>query len=106
MDMVSLIIALVSGVIGGNIVGASMPDKNLGFLGNTIAGLVGGGIGDYILKALGIIAAATVAPGTEGAAAHATPDLTSILASIGAGGVSGGVVTAIVTLIKDAMEKK
>lgn len=105
MDMVNLIIALVSGVVGGNIAGSSMPDKNLGTLGNSIAGLVGGGIGSYILKALGIVAAASVAPGVEGAAAHA-PDLTSILASIGAGGVSGGVITALVALVKDAMDKK
>lgn len=103
MDIVSAIIALVSGAIGGNVAGAAMPEKNLGVVGNTIAGLIGGGAGEFILKALGILAAAN-APGAEGAAQNL--DLTSILSSIGVGGVSGGVLTAIVALIKDAVQKK
>ena len=45
MDVVSLLINLVSGAAGGNLAGAAMPDKSLGTLGNTVAGLVGGGPG-------------------------------------------------------------
>ena len=45
MDMVSLLISLVSGAVGGNIVGAAMKDRSLGGVGNTIAGLIGGGAG-------------------------------------------------------------
>jgi uncharacterized membrane protein YeaQ/YmgE (transglycosylase-associated protein family) len=52
MDATSLIIDLISGAIGGNAAGAAMPDKSLGTLGNTIAGLVGGGLGGQILQAL------------------------------------------------------
>lgn len=102
MDIVNLIISLVSGVVGGNVAGAAMPEKNLGALGNTIAGLIGGGAGSFILKALGIVAAASAAP--EGGAGAL--DLSSILANIGISGVSGGVLTAIIALIKDAVQKK
>ena len=42
MDIISLIIQLVAGAIGGNAAGAAMKDKSLGTLGNSIAGVVGG----------------------------------------------------------------
>lgn len=103
MDIVNLIISLLSGAAGGNVAGAAMPDKSLGALGNTIAGLIGGGGGLFLLKALGVIAS-TAATGGEGA--PAAFDLTSIISSIVGGGVGGGVLTAIVALIKSAVEKK
>lgn len=51
MDIVSTIISLVSGAIGGNIAGAAMSQKNLGPIVNTVAGLIGGGVGEFILIA-------------------------------------------------------
>ena len=42
MDITSLIIQLIVGAIGGNAAGKAMPDKSLGTLGNTIAGVIGG----------------------------------------------------------------
>ena len=104
MDILSIVISFVSGAIGGNVAGAALPEKNLGLIANTIAGLIGGGIGDFILKALGVLATTSVA-GPDGADAGSL-DIASILASIGVGGVSGGVLTAVVSLIKDALEKK
>ena len=102
MDWLSVIISLVSGAVGGNIAGAAMPDKNLGTIGNTIAGLVGGGAGEYIIKALGLITTATAA-GTTGDGHF---DLTAILASIAAGGVGGGALTAIIGFVKEMIQKK
>lgn len=102
MDIVSTIIALISGAVGGNIAGAAMPQKNLGPIVNTIAGLIGGGAGEFILKAFGIISAAT-APGAV--AGGSELDIAQIVSSIAAGGVSGGALTAILTLIKDAIKK-
>lgn len=102
MDVVNLIIALISGAVGGNVAGAGMPEKNLGSIVNTVAGLIGGGAGDFILKAMGVLASTGLAGGPGGGEL----DLTSILANIGVGGVSGGALTAIITLIKDAMQKK
>jgi uncharacterized membrane protein YeaQ/YmgE (transglycosylase-associated protein family) len=102
----NLIISLISGIIGGNVAGAAAPSKSLGGIGNTLAGLVGGGLGDFILKALGILAtvATTTTTGPEGTATGF--DLTSILANIGVSGVSGGVLTAIIGAIKEAVQKK
>ena len=40
--IVNLIIQLISGVVGGNAAGAALKDYNLGNLGNTIAGAIGG----------------------------------------------------------------
>src|SRR5262245_42859011 len=100
MDIINMIIGLISGAVGGNIAGATMPQKNLGAVVNTIAGLIGGGLGDFILKAFGVLSAAN--PELAGSEL----DLNSILASIGAGGVSGGVLTAIITQIKAALQKK
>lgn len=102
MDILNLIISLVSGAVGGNIGGAAVSEKNMGTAANTIIGLIGGGAGDYILKALGVLGSAA---GTT-AATGSGLDLTSILATIGVSGVSGGVITAIIALIKDAMKPK
>jgi uncharacterized membrane protein YeaQ/YmgE (transglycosylase-associated protein family) len=105
MDIINLIISLVSGAVGGNVAGAATTDKNLGPLLNTISGLIGGGLGDFLLKALGLIAS------THTAATGAAPtgsefDIASLLTTIGVSGVSGGVLTGIITLIKDALQKK
>lgn len=107
MDIGNLIIALISGIIGGNAAGAAMPEKNIGALGNTISGLLGGGVGDFILKALGVLtsAGAAGAAAANGATGHEM-DISSILANVGVSGVSGAVLTTIVTLIKDALQKK
>lgn len=102
MDIISLLISLVSGAVGGNVAGAALPEKNLGTIANTVIGLLGGGVGDFILKALGVLATTSAA----GAAGGSELDLASILANIGVSGVSGGVITAIITLIKDALQKK
>jgi uncharacterized membrane protein YeaQ/YmgE (transglycosylase-associated protein family) len=104
VDILSLIISLISGAVGGNLGGAAVGDKSMGPAGNTVAGLLGGGIGDWILKALGVLAAS----GTHAATTAAAPelDLSSILATIGVSGVSGGVLSSVIALIKDAMKNK
>lgn len=104
MDLLNLIISLISGAAGGNIAGAISADKNLGPIFNSIVGLIGGGAGEFLLRALGFL-------GTAGATAAATGtgtgfDLSSLLVTIATSGVSGGVLTGLITLIKDAMNKK
>ena len=54
MNIISLIISLVSGAIGGNVAGAAMKDKSLGVPGNSLSGILGGGIGGVILQLLGM----------------------------------------------------
>jgi uncharacterized membrane protein YeaQ/YmgE (transglycosylase-associated protein family) len=92
MDILSLIINLISGAIGGNIAGAALKDQSLGTMGNSIAGILGGGIGATILQALGAIGAGGL-------------DLGSLIASILGGGVGGAILMAIIGLIRNAPAK-
>lgn len=111
MEGLNLLISLISGIVGGNVAGAAMPeDKNLGALGNSITGLFGGALGGYILQALNVIQmfSTQVADhaATTGAAATSTGlDIGSILANVGTSGVSGAILMAIVGFIKNAMNK-
>src|SRR5262245_41778981 len=96
MDIASLITSLIGGLIGGNAVGASLKDQSLGTIGNTIAGIVGGVAGTWILQAVGILHTMGVDTVTVG----------SILGE-GASGIAGGaVLTAIIGYIKNAMGSK
>lgn len=98
MDIASIVnlgIQLLSGLISGNVTGAASKDKSLGAVGNSIAGLAGGGLGGLILSLLG----------GEGLSGLQHLDWQSILASIVSGGVGGGVLTPIIGAIKKAMGK-
>jgi uncharacterized membrane protein YeaQ/YmgE (transglycosylase-associated protein family) len=46
-----LIIQLILGTVGGNIGGVLFKNISLGALGNSIAGIVGGGLGAQVLSA-------------------------------------------------------
>ena len=92
--MTDLIIQLVLGAIGGNIGGALMKNLSLGPLGNSIAGIVGGGIGGQILNA--VLGGGAASGGAGG----------NIVADIAGGGIGGIVVMIIVGLIKNMMAKK
>lgn len=89
-----VIIQLVSGAVGGNAAGALLKDKSLGTIGNSLAGILGGGLGGYLLNMLG------VATGAGGM------DIAGIIGSIAGGVVGGGVLMAIIGFIKSAMGKK
>jgi len=94
MDVTSLIIDLISGAVGGNAAGAAMPDKSLGTLGNTITGLVGGGLGGQILQAL-----LPALPGGDS-------DLGGILGNIAGSGIGGSLLMIAVSLLKNALASK
>jgi uncharacterized membrane protein YeaQ/YmgE (transglycosylase-associated protein family) len=96
MDIVGLIVSLVSGAAGGNIAGALMKDKSLGTAGNSLAGILGGGIGGAILQALGVMANAQ---GTG-------LDIGSIIGNVAGGGVGGAVLLAIISLLKNALAQR
>ena len=59
--MEQLIISLLSGAAGGNIVGKVLKNLDLGPIGNSIAGILGGGLGSQILASLGSADAAAAA---------------------------------------------
>ena len=96
MDITSLIVEAVSGAVGGNVAGAAMKEKSLGAIGNSIAGIVGGGLGGTILQTV---------MGTA-AAGGGSLDLTTILTNVAGGGVGGAILMAIVGIIKNKMASK
>jgi hypothetical protein len=91
--LINLIIQLVAGVAGGNAAGATLKSLDLGPLGNTIAGALGGAGGGTLLTAL--------LPMLQGAASG--PDVGTIVGQAIGGGAAGAIVTAVVGLIKNAM---
>jgi uncharacterized membrane protein YeaQ/YmgE (transglycosylase-associated protein family) len=95
MDIVSLIIQLISGAVGGNIAGGLLKKLSLGTTGNSIVGIVGGGLGGQLLNMLGV----------GGGAAGGGLDVGSIIASIAGGGVGGAVLMVIIGLIRGMMGK-
>ena len=96
MNIISLIIEAISGAVGGNVAGAAMKENSLGTVGNSIAGIVGGGLGGTILHA---VMGGTAAPGGG-------MDLTSILTNVAGGGVGGAILMAIIGIIKNKMAAK
>ena len=47
--LINLIIQLVAGAIGGNVAGNALKDYDLGMLGNSISGAIGGVAGGTVL---------------------------------------------------------
>lgn len=102
MDLVGVIISLISGAIGGNIAGALMKEKSLGTLWNSAAGIVGGGIGGWILSALGLFGGAAAEAGTEAAGGFS---LGGLIGNIVGSGIGGAILLAIVGWIRDSMAR-
>ena len=88
-QLVGWVVSLITGGVGGNIAGALFKNLSLGTVGNSIAGVVGGGLGGQLL---------TAALGSGGAP--------GILGNVAGSGVGGIVVMVLVGLIKNAVAKK
>ncbi len=103
-EIVQLIIQIVTGAIGGNVVGGAAKNISLGTTGNSIVGAVGGLILGQVLSHLGMGGAADVA-GAAGAAPAVAggPDIGAIIAQIIGGGAGGAILTAIAGAIKKQM---
>ena len=95
MNIISLIIEAVSGAVGGNVAGAAMKENSLGTVGNSIAGIVGGGLGGTLLQS--VLGGATAGGGSM--------DLTTILSNVAGGGVGGAILMAVIGIIKNKMAK-
>lgn len=92
MDLLPLLVSLGSGAVGGNLAGKLMPKKSLGTIGNSIVGILGGGIGGQLLGMIGI--------STGGGM-----DVAGILGTMASGGVGGGVLLLIVSFIRGILKK-
>jgi len=92
-SLLPLIIQLVSGAVGGNVAGSLMKKFSLGTLGNSLVGILGGGLGGQLLGMLGI------------ATASGGMDIGSIVGSLASGGVGGGALMVIIGVIKNLLKK-
>ena len=88
-----LIISLLSGALGGNVAGKLLSKYSLGTVGNSIVGILGGGLGSYLLGMLGMDLGG------------AEMNLTNILGNVAEGGVGGGALMAIIGVVKGMMNK-
>ncbi|WP_298779549.1 hypothetical protein [uncultured Polaribacter sp.] len=88
-----IIISLLSGVLGGNLAGGLLKKYSMGTLWNSVVGILGGGVGSYLLGLLG----ANFGSGSM--------DLAGILGMVAEGGVGGGALMAIIGVIKGMMNK-
>jgi len=91
--IINLIIQIIAGAVGGNAAGAASKDVNLGALGNTIAGALGGVGGGQLLTAL--------IPMMAGAGTNL--DIGALASQAVGGRVAGAIVAAVVGLIKNKM---
>src|SRR5262245_18745534 len=94
MNLTTLIIQLIAGALGGNAAGTLSKKTNLGPVGNSIAGAIGGGVGAQLLSALF---------GLAGTAAASGVDVGSIISAFVTGGVSGGFSALAVGFLKAKM---
>ena len=79
-----LIISLLCGAVGGNLGGMLLKKFSLGTLGNSIVGILGGGIGSQLLG--GVLGS-------------------GIGGQVGSGGIGGIVLMIVIGLIKKALGK-
>lgn len=94
---VDLIIQLISGALGGNAAGSILKNINMGWILNSIAGIIGGGLTGQVLGPM---------IGMAGTAAKSGLDPMAILGSILQGGVGGGAMMAIAGMLKGMMAGK
>jgi hypothetical protein len=93
-SLLPLLIQLGSGAIGGNVAGKIMPQNSLGTIGNSIAGIAGGGIGGTLLSMV-----------MGGAATGGAMSMGGILSSIAGGGIGGTVLMAVIGIVRGMMNK-
>jgi hypothetical protein len=93
--LINLVLQIVAGAVCGNGAGTALKDYNLGTLGNTIAGAIGGLGGGQILQAL--------LPALSGAGGV---DLGAVVGELVGVGVGGAVLTVIAGLVKNMMAGK
>ena len=97
MDIMSIIIQLIAGAVGGNAAGAAMKDKSLGGAGNSIVGAIGGLILGQIVQTVtgGAISADTAA------VVASNLDIAAIIKNLAGGGIGGALLAAVAGMIKN-----
>lgn len=112
--IVAIIVQLIGGGIGGNVLAQLVKKVSLGPTGNTIAGAIGGlvatWLAGYIPGLSGLVGAAASAAAAGGdataAAAGGGLDIGALAGQGVVGIVGGGILTAIAGAIKNATAAK
>lgn len=91
MSYLPIILQIVSGAVAANALGAAVKSLNLGPVGNSIAGIIGGFLGGQLLASIDGVAAAHGAGGLNAGA---------IFGSIAGGAAGGGLLTTLVAYAK------
>jgi uncharacterized membrane protein YeaQ/YmgE (transglycosylase-associated protein family) len=86
-QLIPLLTNLVTGAVGGNVAGAALKDKSLGFTGNTITGIVGSLLG-------------SVAGGSQLMGVASMLGLSGMSGDLAASGASGAIAMAIFAYAK------
>lgn len=97
MDIVSLVIQIISGVVGGN--AAGMSKQSMGPLLNSVFGGVGGVIVGQILAVMTGEPSPVIVGG-------GSLDMAAIVSSIVGGGAGGAVLTFVAGFIKSKMQAR
>jgi uncharacterized membrane protein YeaQ/YmgE (transglycosylase-associated protein family) len=95
--MEQILINLVAGAVGGIAAGAAVKQYDMGVVGNTIAGLVGGGILGQILT--------LIWPSLSAAMAGGSFDIGAVLSHLIAGGVGGAILQVVAGAVKNSMAR-
>jgi hypothetical protein len=95
MSVIGLLVELVGGAVGGNGIAAAAKNLDLGVLGNSLVGAIGGATGTSFL---GIIIPALEAIG------HV--DIATLAGQAVGGGIFGAILTAVVAAIRNASASK
>lgn len=101
--LLPILVQLVAGGAGGNIVAQLAKNLNLGTAGNSIVGAIGGLAGTWLA---GMIPGLDAMVGSAaGAAAGTGLDLGALVGQGATGLVGGGLLTAIAGAVKSSMAK-
>lgn len=99
--IVPILVQLIAGGAGGNVIGQIVKSLNLGPAGNSIVGAIGGLAGTWLAGMIpGLDGLVSTAAGTAGGL-----DLGALAGQGATGLVGGGILTAIAGLIKSSMAK-
>ena len=94
MTALTLLIAVLSGAVGGNLAGETFKELNLGLIGNTFAGIIGGVLGGRAIQQL------------VGAISEGVIELQNSLAILAGAAISGAAVMIIVGWINNAKMRR
>lgn len=102
--IVPILVQLIAGGVGGNVIGQVVRSLNLGPAGNSIVGAIGGIAGTWLAGMIpgldGLVAGGAAAAGTAGGL-----DLSALAGQGAIGLIGGGILTAIAGIIKSSMAK-